>query len=136
MRRDGDDDDADFEGTTHLVRVPRSQELQDSSNAATVRINIEGMRCQSCVKNIEGTMASRPEVLGVRVLLEEKAGYIDYKSDEITAAELVEAIEDMGFVASLSKDHADSSKETDLQNQLEPSVSACSIHVDGMTCMS
>nr|XP_031827137.1 copper-transporting ATPase 1 isoform X3 [Nomia melanderi] len=134
---DGDDDDADFEGTTHSVRVPRSGDIEDSSNAATVRVNIEGMRCQSCVKNIEGTVAGRPEVLAVKVLLEEKTAYIDYKPDEITPAELLEAIEDMGFVASLSKDQADPSKEADLRaDQLEPSVSACSIHVDGMTCMS
>ncbi|XP_076278439.1 copper-transporting ATPase 1 isoform X2 [Lasioglossum baleicum] len=137
--RDGDDEDAGFEGTTHLVRVPRSQEAasEDSTNAVTVRINIEGMRCQSCVKNIEATVGGRPDVLKVRVLLEEKAGYIDYKPDQISATELVEAIEDMGFVASLDNGHTNlTDVEKSVQQPMEPSLNSCSVHVDGMTCMS
>ncbi|XP_078051039.1 copper-transporting ATPase 1 isoform X1 [Augochlora pura] len=127
------DEDVGFEGTTHLVCVPRSREAADSLNSATVRINIEGMRCQSCVKNIEATVGGRPEVLKMRVVLEEKAGYVDYKPDEITAADLVQAIEDMGFVASLDNDRIN---PAEAEKEPEPSASVCSIRVDGMTCMS
>nr|XP_033338724.1 copper-transporting ATPase 1 isoform X2 [Megalopta genalis]XP_033338725.1 copper-transporting ATPase 1 isoform X2 [Megalopta genalis]XP_033338726.1 copper-transporting ATPase 1 isoform X2 [Megalopta genalis] len=134
--RDDDDEDAGFEGTTHLVRVPRSHGAADSSNTATVRINIEGMRCQSCVRNIEATVGGRPEVLKIRVVLGEKAGYIDYKPDEITAADLVQAVEDMGFVASLGNDRTNPLDQSKADNEPEPSVNVCNIHVDGMTCMS
>ncbi|XP_076662962.1 copper-transporting ATPase 1 isoform X2 [Andrena cerasifolii] len=135
--KDGDgDDDADYEGTTHLVRVPRPHETERSSSTSTVKIKIEGMRCQNCVNNIERTIGGQPEVASVKVKLEEKAGYIEYKVDEITPSELLEAIQNMGFVASLCEDES-SSNESKLKNvPLEAAVSTCSIHVDGMTCMS
>lgn len=122
--RDGEED-ADCEDTAPYVL--RTQEIKDSSNTASVKINIEGMRCQSCVKNIEGTIGGRPGVVKIKVALEEKIAYVEYKTEEITANQLVEAIEDMGFTASLCDDE---------NSSLQPSISSCSIHVDGMTCMS
>ncbi|XP_043249587.1 copper-transporting ATPase 1 isoform X3 [Colletes gigas] len=132
----GDDDDDDYEGTTHLVRVPRTQDNDSSSPVSTVKINIEGMSCQSCVKNIEGTIGSRSEIVNIKVVLEERIGYIEYRANEITVAELIEAIEDMGFVASLHQD--DSNRDDSKRNgsPLESSIGTCSIHVDGMTCAS
>ncbi|CAK9831963.1 Copper-transporting ATPase 1 [Anthophora retusa] len=132
------EDDADYEDTTaHLVRVPRSLEIKDSSkNRSTMKVNIEGMSCQSCVKSIEGGIGSRPEVLSVKVILEEKLGYIEFKAEEITPSELLEAIENMGFKASLCGDEGG---VTDSAQKNLPSQSVtnnCVIHVDGMTCMS
>lgn len=134
--KDGDED-VDYEGSTHLVCIPRSQEIKDSSNASsTMKVNIEGMRCQSCVKNIEGTIGSRPEVLSIKIILEEKLGYIEYKANEITPEELVEAIEDMGFTASLFKEESNSIEKKQINHVSQSNISICSIHVDGMTCMS
>ncbi|KAG7212599.1 hypothetical protein KM043_012893 [Ampulex compressa] len=128
------DDDTDYEGTTHLVRVPRAH-ATNSYGTSTVRINIEGMRCQSCVRNIEGTIGERPEVVNIRVILEEKAGYVEYRLDKGTPAELVEAIEDMGFVASLSSSR-DDRESGDKNISSIPDTRAALIHVDGMTCSS
>ncbi|XP_017754674.1 PREDICTED: copper-transporting ATPase 1 isoform X2 [Eufriesea mexicana] len=131
------DDDVNYEGTAHLVYVSESQEIKNSSNnSGTVKINIEGMRCQSCVKNIEATIGSRSEILSIKVVLEEKLGYIEYKADEITPDELVEAIEDMGFTASLCRNESSSVEKNQKSCLLQSTTSTCSIHVDGMTCMS
>ncbi|XP_012223719.2 copper-transporting ATPase 1 isoform X2 [Linepithema humile] len=122
------DDDTDYEGTTHLVRVPRTTEARQETS--TIRIDIQGMTCQSCVRNIEGMIGERPDVVSIRVVLEEKAGYIEYKTHETTPQELAEAIEDMGFTASLPM-------SCDVENEAAaPTISTCSIHVDGMTCSS
>ncbi|XP_043798038.1 copper-transporting ATPase 1 isoform X3 [Apis laboriosa] len=132
-----DDEDVDYEGSTHLVCIPRSQEIKDSSNASsTMKVNIEGMRCQSCVKNIEGTIGSRPEVLSIKIILEEKLGYIEYKANEITPEELVETIEDMGFTASLFKEESNSIEKKQINHVSQSNISICNIHIDGMTCMS
>ncbi|XP_031365987.1 copper-transporting ATPase 1 isoform X3 [Apis dorsata] len=131
------DEDVDYEGSTHLVCVPRSQEIKDSSNASsTMKVNIEGMRCQSCVKNIEGTIGSRPEVLSIKIILEEKLGYIEYKANEITSEKLVETIEDMGFTASLFKEESNSIEKKQINHVSQSNISTCNIHIDGMTCMS
>ncbi|XP_015601105.1 copper-transporting ATPase 1 isoform X2 [Cephus cinctus] len=129
------DDDDDFDGNTHLVRVPRSTEVSNASSSTNkIKINIEGMSCQSCVKNIEGTIGSRPDVVSIRVVLEEKAGYVEYKVADTTADALVEAINDMGFDASLSV--YDDDVTNDSATALQSDTSTCSIHIDGMTCMS
>ncbi|XP_061942304.1 copper-transporting ATPase 1 isoform X5 [Apis cerana] len=101
-----------------------------------MKVNIEGMRCQSCVKNIEGTIGSRPEVLSIKIILEEKLGYIEYKANEITPEELVETIEDMGFTASLFKEENNSIEKKQINHISQSNISICSIHIDGMTCMS
>lgn len=131
--RDGDDD-TDYEGTTHLVRVPRTSEARQlSEETNTVKISIQGMTCQNCVKNIERVIGERPDVVDIRVVLKEEAGYIEYKTHETTPQELAEAIEDMGFTASLP---TSSNTENKVNNPLIPAIITCNIHIEGMTCQS
>ncbi|KAK1127732.1 hypothetical protein K0M31_003221 [Melipona bicolor] len=132
------EDEVLYDRSTQLFHVPRPQEIEDSTKASTtMRVNIEGMRCQSCVKNIEGTIGSRSDVLSIKVELEEKLGYIEYKADEVTPDELIKAIEDMGFTASLRSTDESSSVERNRDGRsLQSAVSTCTIHIDGMTCMS
>ncbi|KAL6433052.1 hypothetical protein ACFW04_006384 [Cataglyphis niger] len=128
------DDDTDYEGTTHLVRVPREHSADETS---TVKIGIQGMTCQSCVKNIEGMIGKRSDVVSIRVVLEEMAGYIEYKTRETTPQELADAIEDMGFTASLPiSDDVTKNEITNTLISVVPASRTCNIHVDGMTCSS
>ncbi|XP_012251963.2 copper-transporting ATPase 1 isoform X2 [Athalia rosae] len=131
----GDLEDAtEFQNTTPLERAPKwvQQDNDYTSSTSKVKINIDGMSCQSCVKNIEGTIGAREDVVNVRVDLDEKAGYIEYKNDETTAHELAEAIGDMGFIATV-----ESSTNRYRNDSLpESTISTCSIHIDGMTCGS
>lgn len=126
------EDDGDFEPTTHLVRVPRSTDVNDIPSTTKIKINIDGMSCQSCVKNIEGNIGAREDVVSVKVVLEEKAGYIEYKSNQTSANELAQAIEDMGFITSLPSLSNHNANDDSLKN----TISTCSIHIDGMTCGS
>ncbi|XP_015171318.1 PREDICTED: copper-transporting ATPase 1 isoform X1 [Polistes dominula] len=131
LNKRDDDDDIVYEGTTHLVRVPRTKETELSFETSSIKIHVDGMRCQSCVKNIEGTIGSRSDVVNIKVDLNEKLANIEYKTEETTPMELVEAIEDMGFTAFLISDDNDKHK-----NDKKPVVTTCFIHVNGMTCMS
>ncbi|PSN45245.1 Copper-transporting ATPase 1 [Blattella germanica] len=87
----------------------------------SVKINIEGMTCQSCVNSIEGLISSKKGVLGIKVILEEKAGYIHFNPVLTNPQDLCSAIEDMGFDASLP---------------LSVDSATCKLHVEGMTCNS
>ncbi|KAI4498530.1 hypothetical protein M0802_006465 [Mischocyttarus mexicanus] len=129
LNKRDDDDDIVYEGTTNLVRVPRSKETGLSSETSTVKIRVDGMRCQSCVKNIEGTIGNNSGVVNIKVDLNEKLANVEYKTEEVTPMELVEAIEDMGFTAFLIFD--DNDKKI---NDKKPVVATCFIHVSGMTC--
>ncbi|KAK0167123.1 hypothetical protein PV327_004562 [Microctonus hyperodae] len=134
------DDDADFEGTTHMVQVPRKHHASTnnilpsfSSSSSSVRIKILGMSCQSCVNSIQNTIGKHNGVVEIKVVLEESMGYIEYNPSETSASELVEAINDMGFQASLSSTEIDGIVEN---TQIQGRTSTCSIHIDGMTCQS
>ncbi|XP_070154100.1 copper-transporting ATPase 1 isoform X3 [Polyergus mexicanus] len=132
-KKDGDDD-TEYEGTTHLVRVPREHSVDEIS---TVKIGIQGMTCQSCVRNIEGMIGERSDVVSIRVVLEEMAGYIEYRTRETTPQELADAIEDMGFTVNLPiSDDVMKNKTNNTLISIVPASRTCNIHIDGMTCSS
>ncbi|XP_063392428.1 copper-transporting ATPase 1 [Cydia fagiglandana] len=73
-------------------------EIGESEQAlVAVRIPIKGMTCQSCVRNIEGTIRGLRGVEHAKVELSENAGYFRYAPRECSAEAIRERIEDMGF---------------------------------------
>lgn len=85
-------------------------------------VNIEGMTCQSCVRNIEGNISEKIGVISIKVSLENKQGYVTYDPLKIDPYAICEAIEDMGFDASLVL--------------INDQPNTCRISVEGMTCNS
>ncbi|XP_026466115.1 copper-transporting ATPase 1 isoform X2 [Ctenocephalides felis] len=77
-----------------LVKIPPTQPLR-----ATVRLSVEGMKCESCVRSIKGNLFERPGVLDVEVLLQERAGLFTYDPAIIEPRTLCKALEDIGFQA-------------------------------------
>ncbi|XP_078683922.1 copper-transporting ATPase 1-like isoform X1 [Branchiostoma floridae x Branchiostoma belcheri] len=80
---------------------PITKQTQPPSSEQTVVIGIQGMTCNSCVQSIEGRMASFRGVKSIRVSLGNANGTIVYEASKVSAEELREAIDDMGFEASL-----------------------------------
>lgn len=121
-------------------------------------INIDGMTCNSCVQSIEGVISKKTGVKSIRVSLENSNGTIEYDPLLTTPETLKEAIEDMGFDATLSADMNESlgivsqpslempllpsinelnKKMTPVHNKEEQKTSSkCYIQVTGMTCAS
>ena len=60
-------------------------------------VDIQGMRCQSCVRNIQNTIGQKLGVISIIVDLEKKEGLVKYAANIITPAEVAESIDDMGF---------------------------------------
>ncbi|OXB77203.1 UNVERIFIED_CONTAM: hypothetical protein H355_012570 [Colinus virginianus] len=78
-----------------LFREP----LKDT--VCTAVIGIGGMTCNSCVQSIEGTISQRQGVQHIAVSLAGKTGTIHYDPAITSGEELRDAIEEMGFDASL-----------------------------------
>ena len=97
--------------------------MEETSKDSLVFIN--GMTCMSCVKNIEGTISKLPGLLHISVSLEQKLGYVRYNPALVTSSVVVDAINDMGFEASLQEETTDA-----------VDVETTQIRVEGMTCMS
>lgn len=73
------------------------QSLLDFQEPSSTTIDIYGMRCQSCVKNITEKMLKEPGVLNVKVLLDEKKAHIEYDINQTSPAQLTAAIKKIGF---------------------------------------
>lgn len=77
------------------------------ANVLTTRISIGGMRCQSCVKNIEGAIGPKPGIHSIKVNLDEKCATVEYDGDICTDKAVAEMIDDMGFTASVATNGTD-----------------------------
>ena len=93
-----------------------------------VRISVKGMTCHSCVKTIEQGMLNQAGVLSAKVSLQNEEAEVHYNPLLIDEEALREAIDDMGFEASLSMPQSSSTSKNELQTVL--------IDVKGMTCNS
>ncbi|KAM8904773.1 copper-transporting ATPase 2 isoform 2-T2 [Spinachia spinachia] len=101
---------------------------------SAVRVRVDGMHCQSCVRSIEGRMAPRPGVSHVQVSLQDAAALIVYRPLVVTQQQLRDGIEEMGFGAALS---ADGPSARDVAYwQRDASTSTAAIWIVGMTCNS
>uniref|UniRef100_A0A8B9PSB3 P-type Cu(+) transporter n=1 Tax=Apteryx owenii TaxID=8824 RepID=A0A8B9PSB3_APTOW len=63
--------------------------------SSTATVQIEGMRCNSCVRNIEGNIAALPGVQSIKVSLEHKHAVVQYSPNLITLSSLQQAIESL-----------------------------------------
>lgn len=86
----------------------------NKSKVLNTRISIDGMRCQSCVKNIEGNIGSQPGIKQIKVNLEEKMATVEYDSDVCTEEAITGMISDMGFTAIIANNTENKPEKTDL----------------------
>ena len=107
---------------------------------SVVHINIEGMTCQSCVKNIEGVMSDKQGVNTITVSLENKNAVIQYNPVLTNPETLRDQVDDMGFEASLPEKRNYSLSDFDPLKSVPDSPdipeAKCVISVEGMTCQS
>lgn len=66
-------------------------------NEAFVKINVEGMTCNSCVRSIEDNVGSKPGVNKISVSLSDEIASIWYNPSITSSEKLKDIIYDMGF---------------------------------------
>ncbi|MBB5187527.1 Cu+-exporting ATPase [Zhongshania antarctica] len=81
-------------------------------STSTVRLNIDGMSCASCVGRIEKALQATPGVLAVSVNLATEIANIEIAKDAISSAELIAAVSNAGYQASLDTEHAKVKSDT------------------------
>ncbi|XP_071951296.1 copper-transporting ATPase 1-like isoform X2 [Antedon mediterranea] len=130
---------------------------QIMENTQTTIVSIEGMTCNSCVCSIEGTISDKPGVKAIKVSLAEKKADIEFYPSKTSPTNLRDAIDDMGFDASLvdatvNPAYKESKGNRSLKSILkrpnhrkrfledlelgESGVKKCQLQVTGMTCAS
>ena len=94
-----------------------------------VRIRVEGMTCQSCVKLIESTISALDEVAAIKVSLTNKEAFVVYNSQQTNPSDVSASICDMGFDADVLETF------TNLCDS-SPASEQAVVHVEGMVCNS
>ncbi|NXS88698.1 ATP7B ATPase, partial [Erpornis zantholeuca] len=122
-------------------------QVTEMGSTATVTVQIEGMHCKSCVRNIEGNISDLPGIKSIKVSLEHKCAVVQYSPDLITLSALQQAIESLppgNFkVSLLNGSEANKAASlsggftSDLIRQPLPGTTHTAvIKIDGMTCNS
>ncbi|NXE14138.1 ATP7B ATPase, partial [Lophotis ruficrista] len=121
--------------------------VAEMSSTATVVVQIEGMHCKSCVRNIEGNISDLPGVQNIKVSLEHKHAVVQYSPNLITLSTLQQAIESLPpgnfkvcFLngSEINKGASPSpALLCDLfREPLQDTTCTAVIRIDGMTCNS
>ncbi|NXL63565.1 ATP7B ATPase, partial [Chordeiles acutipennis] len=121
--------------------------VAERSSTAMVAIQIEGMHCKSCVRNIEGNISDLPGIQSIKVSLEHKRAVVQYSPNLITLSALQQAIESLppgDFKVCLlngSEVNKGASSSPALlcnlfREQLQDMTCTAVVRIDGMTCNS
>ncbi|HEM7853769.1 TPA: heavy metal translocating P-type ATPase [Burkholderia multivorans] len=100
--------------------------------AATVLLDIDGMTCASCVSRVEKALAKVPGVTHASVNLATERATVE-ASAEVSAARLVEAVEQAGYRATLIESAPAAVTSQPIDHKAAHSVE---LDIDGMTCAS
>ena len=60
---------------------------------------VEGVACAGCIRKIESGLTKLPGVIDARLNFTQRRLAVDWRDDEIDAARIIEAIEDIGYHA-------------------------------------
>nr|XP_054595458.1 copper-transporting ATPase 2 isoform X2 [Nothobranchius furzeri] len=104
---------------------------------AAVQIKVDGMRCQSCVQSIKGSIGGLSGVLHIQVSLQDSRAVIVYHPVLITQQGLRNKIQDLGFEATLMPEVQSGGGLVYWQKDLlDIPIHTVTIWIGGMTCIS
>lgn len=115
-----------------VVKFPEIKRTMDNQD---IRLPIEGMTCQSCVRNIESTISGKPGIINVRVVLEEKCGYFEYNPEQTDPCKIAFEIEEMGFDCPFTQAASHNAFEKAME-EVDCTGAEVQIRIIGMTCNS
>ena len=76
----------------------------ESATTATCLLEVRGMRCQNCVRKVEGSVGAKGGVISVKVNLELKECDVQYDSSLVNPSQLVCFITELGFDSNIKSD--------------------------------
>ncbi|MCO8609587.1 heavy metal translocating P-type ATPase [Burkholderia multivorans] len=109
-----------------------TSEPVDHKAAHSVELDIDGMTCASCVSRVEKALAKVPGVTHASVNLATERATVD-ASVEVSAARLVEAVEQAGYQATPIESARAAATSEPVHHKAARSID---LDIDGMTCAS
>ncbi|KAK3577036.1 hypothetical protein CHS0354_003118 [Potamilus streckersoni] len=94
-------------------------------------IDIVGMTCMSCVRNIESNITGTPGIVNIKVSLEKNNALVQYDPSVTSPKDIADKIDSMGFEAKVSAE-----SPSPLSVSLEDKTEFIVINIKGMTRIS
>ncbi|WP_261525800.1 heavy metal translocating P-type ATPase [Burkholderia multivorans] len=104
----------------------------DHKAAHSVELDIDGMTCASCVSRVEKALAKMPGVTHASVNLATERATVEASAD-VSAAQLVEAVEQAGYQAMPVESAPSPARSTSAEREATHSID---LDIGGMTCAS
>ncbi|MBJ9939734.1 copper-translocating P-type ATPase [Burkholderia multivorans] len=104
----------------------------DHKAAHSVELDIDGMTCASCVSRVEKALAKVPGVAHASVNLATERATVEASAD-VSAAQLVEAVEQAGYQATPVESAPSPAHSTSAEREATHSID---LDIGGMTCAS
>jgi Cu2+-exporting ATPase len=73
--------------------------VQHQGGTAHIDLAIEGIACASCIRKIEGSLKQVPGILEARLNFTNRRLAVDWRDDELDAADVLAALADIGYRA-------------------------------------
>lgn len=89
------------ETTSSVTPLPRQDLTHLAVNAQQMTLEVDGMTCASCAWGAEASLERVPGVVSAKISFREKKAVIQYKPQEISTQQLVEAVNQLGYTAHL-----------------------------------
>jgi len=70
-----------------------------AAGAARMTLAVEGVHCAGCIRKIENGLAKLPGVIDARINFTQRRLAVDWRDNEIDAAGIIKAVEDIGYHA-------------------------------------
>lgn len=65
----------------------------------TVRLTVDGMSCEHCVRAVEGALKSQDGVRAADVKLDSGAAQVQYEETRVTPEQMIAAVKEEGYEA-------------------------------------
>lgn len=123
----------------------------EATKISSCVIDIQGMRCQNCVRNIEKTIGEKLGVTDIQVDLEKKEGIVQYDGELVNPTQISEFVVAMGFASKVKTTDISLGSQQNPTNTISNEVQIiknsennvvndqnqkCYIKISGMTCAS
>jgi Cu2+-exporting ATPase len=73
--------------------------VQHRDGTAHIDLAVEGVACAACIRKIEGSLKQVPGIIAARLNFTNRRLAVDWREDELEAAEVIAALEDIGYRA-------------------------------------
>jgi len=86
------------------ITISGNNAIGEEKEIEKVTLKVEGIKISCCAEKVQSALQKVPEVKTVEVSLERKEAVVEFEKGKVTLAQLIEAVKEAGYQASLASE--------------------------------